>query len=179
MKKKIASLVCLFACATMLVGCEQPIPPEALQLSPESIKTRQIQTRKFRSQEEKRLLSASMEVLQDLGYQLSESETKLGVIVAHKKADAMESGQVAAAVVVAVLFGAVPAIDNDQVIYASLVTTPSSVTKQSALVRIVFHREVTNTHNQICRREQIEDPKIYQRFFSKLSKSVFLEANNI
>lgn len=78
----------------ILSGCGTTIPPEALQWSPESIKLRQLQTRKFETINEAKLLQASAGVLQDLGFNIDESETRLGVLVASKERDATETGQV-------------------------------------------------------------------------------------
>ena len=164
-------------------GCVQQIPKEALQLSKESLKLRQLQTRRFDT-DEKTLLSASAALLQDLGFNIDESETKLGVIACSKKRDATSAGQVVGAVFFAVLTGAVMPVDKEQLIRASLVTNPiyideSDLTKCQTSVRITFQRVVTNTENQISRLECIEEPEIYQEFFEKLSQSVFLEAHEL
>jgi len=58
------------------------------------------------NQTTKKILSAVAAVLQDLGFNLDESETKLGVVVASKDRDAVEAGQVVGAIVMAALFGA-------------------------------------------------------------------------
>lgn len=169
--------LCLLLAASMAVsGCVQTIPKEALQLRPESMQLRQLQTRSFDTGDEKKLLTAGASVLQDLGFSIDESETKLGVIVGSKDRDAVEAGQVAGAVMVAVLFGVAMPIDKNQKIRASLVTRPNG--KKSNL-RVTFQRVIWNTQGQVSRTESVEDAKIYQEFFEKLSKSVFLEANEI
>ncbi len=165
--------------AGFLAGCEPGIPKEALQLSPESLKDRQLQTRRFETRDEAKLLSASALLLQDLGFTLDESETKLGLIVGSKDRSAVNAGQVVFAIIIAGLGGGSMPIDQAQKMRASLVTRPIGDTGDSTAVRVTFQRIVWNDRGQISRQERMNDPKIYQEFFSKLSKSVFLEAHEI
>lgn len=179
MFKKACVAVTIFSFSFVFMGCNQTIPKDALQLAPEALQTRQLQTRKFSTQDERKLLSASAQVLQDLGYSLDESETKLGVIVASKDRDASEAGQVAVAVFVALLGGGAMPIDEKQKIRASLVSRPVAGQTNTISLRVTFQRIVWNTHKVISKLETLEDPKMYEEFFSKVSKSVFLEANQI
>ena len=173
----IRKSLCLLAATSLAVtGCAQQIPKEALQLRQESMQLRQLQTRSFETRNEKKLLSSGAAVLQDLGFAIDESETPLGVIVGSKDRDAVEAGQVAGAVMMAVLFGVSMPIDKNQKIRASLVTRP---TGKKTNLRVTFQRVIWNTQGQVSRTESIEDPKIYQEFFEKLSKAVFLEAHEI
>lgn len=171
MTKSIALVIIL---VFGLTGCNATVPKDALSLRPESLELRQSQTRKFETRDEKKLLSASAEVLQDLGFNIDESETKLGVIVGSKDRDATEAGQVAGAVMMAVLFGVAVPIDENQKIRASLVTRPTS--QKAVNVRITFQRIVWDTKGKVSKVESLEESKIYQEFFEKLSKAVFLEA---
>ena len=169
--------LCLLLATSLLVsGCENHIPKEALELKQENLQLRQLQTRSFETKEEKKILSSGASVLQDLGFSIDESESPLGVIVGSKDRDAVEAGQVAGAVMMAVLFGVSMPIDQNQKIRASLVTRP---TDKKTNLRVTFQRVVWNTQGQVSRTESIEDPKIYQEFFEKLSKAVFLEAHEI
>jgi len=161
-----------------LTGCQQTIPPEALQLSASALQDRQLQTRRFGTKDEERLLRASAQVLQDLGFQIDESESRLGVIVSSKNRDATEAGQVVAAVFITILFGAYMPTDRNQKIRASLVTLPVDGGQDTA-VRITFQRLVWNTRNELTTIEGLKDPKIYQEFFDKLGQSVFLTAQEI
>ena len=174
--KKVA-LFFVFTTAFILSACNQTIPKSALQLNPESFELRQLQTRTFSTSNEKKLIMAGAGVLQDLGFAIDESETKLGVIVGSKDRDAVEAGQVAAAIFVALLGGGAMPIDNNQKIRASLVTRSKG--KKETNLRITLQRIVWNTQGQVSRTESIEDVQIYQEFFSKLSKAVFLDANEI
>lgn len=167
----------------IFLSCTQKIPKEALQLSTESLKNRQIQTRRFDT-DEKTMLSASAAVLQDLGFTIDESETDLGVIACSKLRDATNAGQIAGAIIVALLTGAVTPTDKEQLIRASIITYPITIdetdkSKYRTAVRVTFQRIVINTQNQVTRRECIIEPEIYQEFFEKLSQSVFLEAHEI
>jgi len=151
-----------------------------LKLGPESLTDRQLQTRRFDGIAESNLLSASAGVLQDLGYTITESETKLGVLVASKDRDATDSGQVAAAIFVAIFGGGSMAIDKNQKIRVSLVARPAyDQNPNNHYVRVTFQRIVWNTQNQVTRNEALREPKLYEGFFEKLSKAVFLEAHKI
>lgn len=172
--------------ATSLAGCSTTIPKDAFKLTEKSLQDRQLQTRRYDGSSESAILSASASLLQDLGFTIDESETKLGLLVCSKERDATDPGQVVAVIAFAFLAAAAGsggsglAWDEKQKIRASLVIKPGGKeNSQSLFVRITFQRIVWNTDNRITKIEGIRDPKIYQEFFEKLSKSIFLEANEI
>ena len=169
--KYISPVLVLF-----LVACGG-IPKDALQFNKDTLADRQLQTRKFDIKDEKALILAGAGVLQDMGYAIDESETKLGVVVGSKNRDATSGSQVAGAVVLALLGGGSTPIDKTQLIRASLITRTSD--SGSILLRVTFQRTVWNTQNEITKIEAIKDPVIYKEFFEKLSKSAFLEAQEI
>lgn len=152
------------------------IPADALKMSSETLQERQLQTRKFTTTNEKKLLSASAQVLQDMGFTIDESETSLGVITASKSASAVNAGQVAGMILIAALGGGATPIDKEQKIRVSSVTSKSG---GSTKLRVTFQRMVWDTYGNVSRVEFIKDPEIYQDFFEKLSKSVFLEAHEL
>lgn len=162
-----------------LAGCAARIPKEALQLSPESLALRQLQTRRFDTKDEKALLAAGVGVLQDLGFTLEASEPQLGVIVASKDRTAVEAGQVALAILLTVLSRGQQGMtwDEKQKIRASLVTAPGGADRASIRVRITFQRIVWNTQGKVSKTEPLDEPQFYQEFFERLSKAVFLEAH--
>lgn len=162
----------------LVVGCANKIPKEALQLSPDSLERRQLQTRVFETTDEAELLSASAALLQDLGFNLDESEVDLGILVGSKERDATEAGQVIASVMLAVLVGAVVPWDEDQKIRASVVTR-SLPERGGYAVRLTMQRIVWNTQGQVTTTEPLDEPDLYRDFFAKLSKAVFLEAQEL
>ena len=114
-----------------------------------------------------------------MGFNIDESETKLGVISSSKTRSAKNAGQITAAVFVALLGGGAMPIDKEQKMRAAVVTRPVGEHGEYTAVRVTFQRVVWNTQGQVTTSESLIDPKIYQEFFDKLSKSIFLEAQEI
>lgn len=161
-----------------LTGC-QTIPKDALTLSPESLAERQMQTRKYETKDEAKILAACAGLLQDMGFNIDESETQLGLIASSKMRSAENAGQMTAAILVAVLGGGAMPVDKEQKMRACVVTRPTGEQENYVAARVTFQRIVWNTHGQVTKSESIIDPAIYQEFFEKLSKAIFLEGQEI
>ena len=117
----------------MLAGCGPQIPRDALQLSPESLYSRQIQTRRFDTTDKAAMLSAATGVLQDLGFSIEEAEVPLGVLVGSKKRDASSTSQLAGAFILAALGGGSVPVDSHQVIRVSMVMRESGSAGKSSV----------------------------------------------
>lgn len=177
--------------AAALTACAFEVPKGAFELSSESLQRRQNQTRVFDTADEAQVLAAAGGVLQDLGFTIDGSETDLGLIVASKRRDATEVGDVAISFAGWLIRGIVSEslgveglsedmpVDDEQVIRASLVTGPAGESGGRMAVRVTLQRVVWDTAGDISRRESIDDPQIYQEFFEALSHSIFLEAHKI
>lgn len=177
-----------------LAGC---IPhteaTELFQLTPESAANRAMQTRLFETKDDTELLSASAAVLQDLGFQIEESVREVGFLRATKERSAREHGQDIGRFFVFLLSSAlvlvqqppiVIPVDLHQKIAAALVTRPVNPEATRQEVRVVFYRVVWKGDGSAGRQaippgeqrmEMLRDPVMYQTFFAKLSKAVFLE----
>ena len=145
-------------------------------MRPQSLEWRQRSTRRFSTRDEKQILAASAGLLQDLGFTIDNSESDLGLIVASKDRTAIQGGQVAGKVAMAIFFWKNVPIDRNQKFRASVVTHPSG---NEIAVRVTFQRIVWNDRNEVSKLELLDDPKMYQEFFKKLSQAVFLEAHQI
>lgn len=167
--------VCLLSLAA--AACAPTIPKDALVLTPESLQDRQVQTRAFETGDEQKILTASAAVLQDLGFTIDESETPCGLIVCSRDRDVTSTGKVIGSVLLMALTGAPVYWEKHQKVLASLVTRP--VGENRVAVRITFQHMVWNTNNQLTKNEAIRDPEIYREFFDRLSKSIFLTAQDI
>jgi hypothetical protein len=175
--------IILISLASSLVACHQNnILKEALTWPPDLFKDRQLQTRVFEAIDEQKLLTASAAVLQDLGYTIDETDARSGVIVCSRDRDVTVTAEVILSVtleILSILAGSPTSVpyDKTQKVLASLVTTP--VDNQRTAVRITFQHMVWDSDGNIRTREQLNEPAIYQEFFSKLSKSIFLVAHEI
>ena len=156
-------------------------PPQLEAGGKSTVSLRALQTRRFDTLDERELLHAATQTLQDLGFTISESSLDAGVLVGTKRRDAVEAGQVTVQVILTVLAALGgnyhdPIWDKEQTIVVTLVTTPVQNTRQIE-TRVSFDRRLINNYGQLWRAELILDAPIYQEFFEKLSKSVFLEAH--
>ena len=181
----------LLSCLALMAGCVQETQPaELFQLTPETPRNRAMQTRFFETSNEKELLSASAAVLQDIGFQVEESVREVGFFRATKERSAREHGQDIQRVLILILSlgKLLEPVDLHQKIAVSLVTRPLNTESPKQEVRITFYRVVWKGEGQADNQyippgqqymEMIRDPEIYQQFFAKLSKAVFLEAHAI
>lgn len=178
-----------------LMGCvPQTQPAEFFQLTAESPAHRAMQTRLFETKDEAELLSASAAVLQDLGFQIEESVREVGFLRATKERSAREHGQDISRFLVFLLSSAlvlvqqppiVIPVDLHQKIAATLITRPLNPEGTRHEVRVMFYRVIWKGDGSAGRQpippgeqrmEMVRDPVLYQTFFAKLSKAVFLEA---
>lgn len=162
----------------LMSGC-QTIPKDALTLSPESLAERQMQTRKYETKDEAKILAACAGLLQDMGFNIDESETKMGLITSSKMRSAENAGQIAGAILIALLGGGATPVDKEQKMRACVVSRPTGEQEGYVAVRVTFQRIVWNTQGQVTKSEAIIDPAVYQEFFDKLSKAIFLEGQEI
>lgn len=186
-------------------GCTSPAPrstsKEFFRLTEDSAANKSMQTRRFEISDGDELLSASAAALQDLGFQVTEADRTLGFLRAAKERSARETGQewnraVTAFVTfaVSVFAGAnttlIMPIDLHQQINASLIAHPLERSEDGARfeVRVMFYRLVWKGEGQSGdtyippgeqMMEMIRDAEMYQRFFARLNKSVFLEGEKI
>lgn len=175
-------VVISYGCALLLgvgplTGCVNQIAADALTIQPGALELRRLQTKRFETQNEPEVLQASLDVLQDLGFEVDETESDLGLIVASKNRDASSVGGILGAIVIGAAGDTDVTYDVEQKIRASVVTKPLGHAGTS--VRVTFQRIVWNNQGAISTNESIEEPQLYQEFFSKLSKSIFLTARDL
>lgn len=180
-KRKLSSFALAVITAGTLSACQTNPNELAMKIGAPpagAVELRSLQSRRLDSTNSIAVLNAGTQTLQDLGFTIQESASPVGVLSASKQRDAEETGQVAGAIGISVL-GALagvaiePVWDKDQTINVTMVETPV-LASQQVDVRVSFDRAVRNTKN-VYRSELILEPKIYQEFYEKLMKSLFLE----
>jgi len=179
-KAKFSKLVVVGLMVSFIAGCQTGAPEDVMQLKPQSLANRQLQSKKYDTLDEANMLSASMEVLQDMGFIIKESESKLGVIVGSKTREIDNKGQRYALIALNIMAGSgsLSGIEKVHKIRVSLVTIPDKA-KKSTTVRVNFQRQVIDVEGNLVKLESINEKELYAGFFAKLSKSVFLEAHEI
>jgi hypothetical protein len=175
---------CLALVALIALGaCTPPqIPTEALKWSLESAEVRTVQTRRFQTADEEKLLAAGAAILQEMGFIIDAREPKLGVLVGSKRQPLDSLGEKATSIAVAVLTRQVGLpygmpVSKEQLIKAALVTRPGE-NKKETIVRVTFQRVVWNTEDKISGSELLQPPELYRAFFVRLAEAVSLEARD-
>jgi len=168
-------LICILLMGGVLSACtsyKNLYIPDADYLS-----RRNIETRVFNTTNTKELLVASAQLLQDMGYTITESDMEIGVITASKL---REKGTVAGKTVLTVLAalnGQKAVYEDKQKFFVSIVNTKTN--DKQIKTRVTFARIVYDNLGNVVQIEKLDDTKLYTEFFDKLSQSVFLTANNI
>jgi hypothetical protein len=170
----------------LLTGCAAPA--SQMLASPENmLAQRQLQTRQYESADEERILTTCTALLQDLGFQIDEGTSRLGVVLGSKMRDAnpLTPGQRVAvgAAALGLLAGGYTAplalllVDKIQAkpvrIEVGIFTRKIGADRDRVAVRIIF-RETRYTESGPPRI--ITDTAIYQEAFDRLSKALALEA---
>ncbi len=178
-KSRPLTLLSVIVGCSIVLGCGPTvIPADALVMKEPTTEIRARQSRRYSTSDEKAVLIASNQLLQDLGYVLEQSNMNAGLLVASKNRTAVDGGQVAGKVFAAIVFGADVPIDAEQKFRASVVTSPTADAK-SITVRVTFQRLVWDDEGDLSKVERLDTPALYTEFFDKLSKSLFLEAQEV
>lgn len=171
----------------ILCGCISPEEQQKREIeraqreAEKSLIRKSLSTREFEMSDKSEMLKASTGVLQDLGFILQESDERLGLLVGSKERSAADTTDIVMSTLITALVIAAtdtyqsPTYDSEQEIFASLVVRPK---KDRMVVRVSFFRKVWRTDGSM-RTELMEEGEMYQKFFAKLSKAVFLEGHKI
>lgn len=162
------SLLCILVSALLFAGCSTAPEPQKTQLQ-----IREFQTRTFQVKDQKIVLKAMLNVLQDDGYIVRNVVSDMGLLSAVKEVDIESKGEAFAAVFFA---GIHARYKKAQVIEA---TCNVSEHHDACKVRVSFVMKVLDNKGGILDLKQVDDEKYYQEFFSKVDKSIFLQKQGL
>lgn len=174
--KRILLLVC--AVSTMVIGCATAPKPQKSQLE-----VRAYQTHEFEISDTKKLLKTALNVLQDEGFTIKNSDADLGNLLAAKEATATDmksiiKGAAAGGICLGplgCLAGGAMAKNAQQVIESN--ATVSEFGKKSKL-RMNFQAKTYDAKGSLIKVEEM-DETYYQQFFAKIDKGLFLQKQGL
>jgi len=186
-RQLVASIPALLG-LLLLAGCA-PAVSQTLTPPEDMLAQRQLQTKQYEFADEERILSACTALLQDMGFQIDEGTSRLGLILGSKMRDAnsLTPGQRTAVAVVALgllaggytaplAFFLVDKMNAQPVrIDVAIFTRKIGPEGNRVAVRIIF-RETGYNGGRPTLPQVVKDAAIYQDAFDRLSKALFLEA---
>lgn len=128
------------------------------------LQARQRETRRYEGLSEQELLAACVAVLQDMGFVLTETNAKLGVLTGSKnrKGNVFQTNQD-----ISVTLVINPILDNQ-----------GKPIPKNHYVRVNFNRIISYTNGK-DKAENLNNPQLFTEFHDKLSKAVFIEGQKL
>lgn len=162
-------LIQIFLLYSLLAGCiAAPVqPPKS------ALQTREIQTRSFDSKDERLVMKAVLNALQDEGYIAKNAVVELGLLTAVKEAYDEDRTS---------MF--VSSLLNGQEARwrrTTLIEANANVSRHGTKtrLRISFQRKYVDNAGSTMYVENILDPYFYQQFFAKVDQSIFFQKQKI
>lgn len=170
----------------LLAGCAPAAAPTRTQLE-----VREFQTRLVETADAPRVLKAMLDVLQDDGYVVRNAVVELGLITAVKEVD-LAPGQSASATGAVVGGGVIvggpdvggivvapplrPAIPKTEILDFTGNVSPAGGRTR---VRVSLQRKVLDLNGAVISVKVVDDPAVYQDFFARMDKGLFLQAEGL
>ena len=197
------TLTSLISCFVLInSGCTYSLPKHAFMVNESVLKKRVMQTQRFENIDKKQLVSAIVGVVQDLSFKFDEGDNDLGLLVGSKRRSFIRylpvtryemryetrSEVINGEIVDVSGWVEVPVTEYEPFVFIeetrmSIIIYPiffqnKSKTRKDFLVRANLQQMTWNeSTGGIIQAEPFGGPAFYKDFFSKLSKSVFLETN--
>ena len=154
----------------LCTGCMHPrsdtVPMTQLQI-------RQLETRDFETKDSKLVMKSMMNVLQDEGFVIKNAVMDLGLLSAEKNVDVEDKGLAFLATVFA---GEQARWSKQQSLEASANVSEFG---DKVRVRITFQAKTIDNFGHPVSVAKVMNQAFYQEFFEKVSKSVFIQQENV
>lgn len=132
------------------------------------LQIRQMQTYTFDVDDFKMVMKAMLNVLQDEGYVVKNVDMSLGFLTATKDVEERRA--------LNIWFS-----DNPQWINQIIIDVTANVSEYQDKIRVraSFQQKEIDNLGVVYSVRQIDNPEFYQNFFSKVSKSIFIQQENL
>ena len=160
------NLLMCFCCMFAALGGCATLPGSEAFFDPVTLEQRQIQTRLYESSDNTRVLQASIALLLDNGFQINQAENRLGWVHAYKVVRSKAGQDDAFSLWIGVF-------------YATVVTGTAHEHADATRVRVTFHGADFSKPQAAGDFHLVETPEIYQEFFNRLSRALFLGEQQI
>lgn len=137
------------------------------------LQVRDLQSREFNTTDTKLVMKSMMNVLQDDGFIIKNAVSDLGLLSAEKHMDVENKTH---AFLMVALVGSKARWNKQRLLEASANVSEFG---NKTRVRINFQTKTMDNFGCPCDVETITNPRIYQEFFDKLSKGIFIQEQNI
>ncbi len=168
--KNVFKLTTIFSLALTLNACmhRSPAYPAMTQLE-----VRQMQTNLFDVSDFKLVMKAILNVLQDEGFVVKNVHLDLGFLNATKEIDTETRGQR--------FWGGVFGASDARWQKSSIIDATANISPhgEQTKVRINFQIKALDNYGNVMTVQQIQQAEYYQTFFSKISKSIFIQQEKL
>ena len=170
-------MAALLLMGTLLTGCASRGP---LLPTRSALQVRQFQTRSFETSDEKLVMRAVLQGLQDAGFQLKQAEAELGMVVATR--ESFKKGTPKALRIAALLmFYTAPLYfltkGNTRTL-EEITGTIVGVDGQTR-VRLTGQLKLLDGKGRVKDLRWLEDGAFYQGLFARIDKAIFLEQEKL
>ncbi|MCD4744084.1 MAG: hypothetical protein K8R67_16605 [Desulfobacteraceae bacterium] len=169
---KFKSYFVTFLMFFLIIGCAGQQPQEKASTQ---LQTRSYQTKNFDTQDSFLVMKALVNVLQDEGFIIKNVDKDLGFIVAIREAE-KKSFIGGTLNILGGIVGSEESWEKDCDVEASANVSQFG---EQIRVRVNFQMKLTHSFGGTVTKKNVDSPEFYQAFFSKLSKSIFLQQENI
>jgi len=166
----VTTAALLVACtlAAASTGCATTaIPMTQLQV-------RQMQTREYDIRDSDRAVKAVLDVLQDEGFIPREVNARVGYVYAVKEVDIEDSHEKFWANFWHNRRDAQWRKDSVIECAANVTSRPPGIR-----VRLTFQVKIMDNHGQVQSVDTVHEPRVYQDFFARVDKGIFLEKSGV
>ena len=170
-------LTALLLMGVLLTGCASKGP---LLPTTSALQVRQFQTRSFETPDEKLVMRAVLQGLQDAGFQLRQAEAELGMVVATR--ETFEKGTPKALRIASLLaFYTAPLYFLTKGSTRTLVEITGTVVKVGGQTRVRLTGQLKrlDSKGSIKDLRWLDDGAFYQDIFARIDKAVFLEQEKL